>query len=72
MIGSAAAMIEITRAQALNIIKLLAAIESWAMTNGGAFHDYLHDDLSQTVALLSTRLIGDDVGQKTTDCAGAK
>ena len=34
-----------TKAEALNIIKLLSALESWAFSTKTLLPDYLHDDL---------------------------
>jgi len=34
-----------TKEDALNIIKLLSALESWAFSNKTMIPDYMHDDL---------------------------
>ena len=34
-----------TKAEALNLIKLLSALESWAFSTKTLLPDYLHDDL---------------------------
>ena len=38
-----------TKAEALNIIKLLSALESWAFSKKTLLPDYLHDDLCAAV-----------------------
>ena len=38
--------------EALNIIKLLSALESWAFSTKNMLPDYLHDDLCVTVRKL--------------------
>ena len=41
-----------TKEQALSIIKLLSALESWAFSTKTMLPDYLHDDLSVAVKVL--------------------
>ena len=41
-----------TKEEALNIIKLLSALESWAFSTKTMLPDYLHDDLCVTVRKL--------------------
>ena len=41
-----------TKQEALNIIKLLSALESWAFSTKTMLPDYLHDDLCVTVRKL--------------------
>ena len=41
-----------TKEQALKIIKLLSALESWAFSTKTMLPDYLHDDLCVAVNLL--------------------
>ena len=42
-----------TKEQALNLIKLLSGIESWSFTTVNGLPDYLHDDLSMHIGLLT-------------------
>ena len=41
-----------TKEEALKIIKLLSALESWAFSTNNNLPDYLHEDLSRAVAVL--------------------
>ena len=41
-----------TKKQALQIIKLLSALESWGFSTKNMFPDYLHDDLCAAVKIL--------------------
>jgi hypothetical protein len=41
-----------TKEQALNIIKLLSALESWAFSTKNMLPDYLHDDLCVNTKVL--------------------
>ena len=41
-----------TKQEALNLIKLLSALESWAFSTKTMLPDYLHDDLCVTVRKL--------------------
>lgn len=41
-----------TKEQALNIIKLLSAIESWSFATKERMPDYLHDDLCVHIEVL--------------------
>jgi hypothetical protein len=41
-----------TKEEALNIIKLLSALESWAFSTKNLLPDYLHDDLCVSVKKL--------------------
>ena len=41
-----------TKEEALNIIKLLSALESWAFSTKNMLPDYLHDDLCVAVKRL--------------------
>jgi hypothetical protein len=38
--------------EALKIIKLLSALESWGFSTKNMFPDYLHEDLCEAIALL--------------------
>ncbi len=46
-----------TKEQALRLIKLLSAIESWSLSNGGRMPDYLHEAIEESVDLLSKILL---------------
>jgi len=41
-----------TKVQALNLIKLLSALESWSFSSKQLLPDYLHDDLCVHVKVL--------------------
>jgi hypothetical protein len=41
-----------TKEEALNIVKLLSALESWAFSTANMLPDYLHDDLCVVVKKL--------------------
>jgi len=41
-----------TKEQALNLIKLLSALESWSFSSKQLLPDYLHDDLCVHVKVL--------------------
>lgn len=41
-----------TKEEALNIVKLLSALESWAFSTANKLPDYLHDDLCVAVKKL--------------------
>jgi hypothetical protein len=41
-----------TKEQALNLIKLLSALESWSFSTKERLPDYLHDDLCVHVKVL--------------------
>jgi hypothetical protein len=43
-----------TKEQALNLIKLLSALESWSFSTKERLPDYLHDDLCVHVKVLET------------------
>lgn len=38
-----------TKEEALNIVKLLSALESWSFSTANRLPDYLHDDLCAAV-----------------------
>lgn len=48
-----------TKQQALDILLLLSAIESWGFSNKQMFPDYLHDRLTTTIGLLSEEVLQD-------------
>jgi hypothetical protein len=41
-----------TKEEALAAIKLLSALESWAMGHAARLPDYLHDDLARSMEVL--------------------
>ena len=41
-----------TKEEALKIIKLLSAMESWAFSTKNMLPDYLHEELSRALAVL--------------------
>lgn len=41
-----------TKEEALKLIKLLSALESWALSQSARLPDYLHEDLSMAVERL--------------------
>ena len=43
-----------TKEQALKIIKLLSALESWAFSTKNPLPEYLHEDLCVAVEVLET------------------
>ena len=43
-----------TKEEALKIIKLLSALESWAFSTKNMLPDYLHDDLCVAVKVLDS------------------
>lgn len=47
-----------TRAEALAMIRLLSAIESWAMSQQKTLPDYLHDQLSEAMEKLEAIVLG--------------
>lgn len=48
-----------TREQALQTIKLLSALESWAFSTKTLLPDYLHDDLCECVKVLDEIVLGE-------------
>lgn len=47
-----------TKEEALKIIKLLSALESWAFSTNTPLPDYLHDDLCVAVKVLDGVVLG--------------
>jgi hypothetical protein len=41
-----------TKEEALQAIKLLSALESWAMSQSARLPDYLHEDLQRSMEVL--------------------
>ena len=48
-----------TKQQALDILLLLSALESWGFSNTQMFPDYLHERLADTMALLEREVLDD-------------
>ena len=49
-----------TKEEALAVIKLLSALESWAFSTKSPLPDYLHDDLCTTQQVLQRVVLGDE------------
>jgi hypothetical protein len=43
---------EMTKEEALQAIKLLSALESWAMSQAAQLPDYVHEDLTRSMEVL--------------------
>jgi hypothetical protein len=43
---------QMTKEEALQAIKLLSALESWAMSQAARLPDYLHEDLCKSMEML--------------------
>ena len=55
------------REEALNIIKLLSALESWAFSTKNMLPDYLHDDLCTSIKRLEAIVLeADHLKEKNT------
>ena len=49
-----------TKKEMLDLLRLLSALESWALSrNGDVLPDYLHDQLVESVELLSKGVLGE-------------
>ena len=46
-----------TKEQALEIIKLLSALESWGFSNGNGLPDYLHERLYAAIDTLTMEVL---------------
>jgi hypothetical protein len=46
-----------SRQEMLDTLLLLSALESWSFSTGQRLPDYLHEQLSRTVELLSKKLL---------------
>lgn len=46
-----------TKEQMLDMLRLLAALESWSFSTGKPLPDYLHDDLTLLVGVLSKEVL---------------
>ena len=51
-----------TKSQALALIELLSAIESWALSNDKTIPDYLHENLCNSMQSLREIILGEDHG----------
>lgn len=49
-----------TKQEALQTIKLLSALESWAMNQSSRLADYLLEDLQRSMDVLERIVLGDD------------
>lgn len=52
-----------TKAEALDLIRLLSAIESWGMSQRTPLPDYLHDNLHAALETLETIVLGGNDGR---------
>lgn len=46
-----------TKQQALDIIKLLSALESWSFANNHRMPDYLYENISTAIEVLTSEVI---------------
>ncbi len=46
-----------TKVEALQAIKLLSALESWAMSQSARLPDYVHEDLTRSMEVLERILL---------------
>ena len=46
-----------TKEQALELLKLLSALESWSYANGSTLPDYLHERLCDALDALTTEVL---------------
>ena len=46
-----------TKEEALKLIKLLSALESWAMSQSARLPDYVHEDLTRSMEVLERILL---------------
>jgi hypothetical protein len=51
---------KMSKQQALEILKLLSALESWSFSFKEHLPDYLHDNLGRSVEYLESLIIGED------------
>ena len=49
--------LQMTKEQCLNIIKLLSAMESVSLVNGAKFPDYLYEQVSDRVEMLTKEIL---------------
>ena len=52
-----------TRSEALSMIRLLSAVESWAMSQQKTMPDYLHDQLHAALETLEAIVLGGNDAQ---------
>jgi hypothetical protein len=50
-----------TREEALAAIKLLSALESWAMSQAARLPDYVHEDLCKSMEVLERIVLEDNL-----------
>ena len=48
-----------TTQELLQLMRLLAALESWAFAQGQMLPDYLHDDLCKAVTMIEREILKD-------------
>lgn len=51
---------QMSREDALNMVKLLSAVESWAFSNKTMLPDFLHEDLCVAIKKLETIVLAKD------------
>jgi hypothetical protein len=50
-----------TKEEALQAIKLLSALESWAMSQAARLPDYVHEDLTRSMEVLERIVLKDNL-----------
>jgi hypothetical protein len=50
-----------TKEEALQAIKLLSALESWAMSQAARLPDYIHEDLCKSMEVLERIVLKDNL-----------
>jgi hypothetical protein len=50
-----------TKEEALQAIKLLSALESWAMSQAARLPDYVHEDLTRSMEVLERIVLEDNL-----------
>lgn len=48
-----------TPQELLSLMRLLAALESWAFAQGKPFPDYLHEDLTRNISIIEREILKD-------------
>ena len=51
-----------TKHEALKLMRLISAMESWVMAQGKVVPDYLIEDTGSAIKLLEDEILGPDVG----------
>jgi hypothetical protein len=51
----------VTKEEALAAIKLLSALESWAMSQSARLPDYVHEDLTRSMEVLERIVLEDNL-----------